>query len=69
MKIKDEIISATAMLLSIAKADNIVEDSELPYDGCPKNTKFKAFIRLKKVWSWSNKWGLFFEIIRIDIQD
>ena len=29
MKIKDEIISATAMLLSIAKADNIVEDSEL----------------------------------------
>ena len=29
MKIKDEIISATAMLMSIAKADNIVEDSEL----------------------------------------
>ena len=29
MKIKEEIISATAMLLSIAKADNIVEDSEL----------------------------------------
>ena len=29
MNIKDEIISATAMLLSIAKADNIVEDSEL----------------------------------------
>ena len=29
MKIKDEIISTTAMLLSIAKADNNVEDSEL----------------------------------------
>ena len=29
MDIKDEIISATTMLLSIAKADNIIEDSEI----------------------------------------
>ena len=48
---------------------NIVEGSELPYDGCPKNTKLKAIIRLKKVWAWNNKWGLFWDVIRIDNQN
>ena len=27
---------------------NIDNDSEIPYDGCPKNTKIRAIIKLKK---------------------
>ena len=48
---------------------NITNDSEIPYDGCPKNTKLKAVIKLKKVWAWDDRWGLFYEIVRIDNQD
>jgi hypothetical protein len=45
---------------------NINNESEIPYDGCPKNTKIKAMIRLKKIWVWNYKWGIYWEIDRLE---
>lgn len=45
---------------------NIDNDSEIPYDGCPKNTKIKAIIKLKKIWIWNERWGLYWVIDRLE---
>jgi hypothetical protein len=48
---------------------NIDNDSEIPYDGCPKNTKIKAIIKLKKIWIWNERWGLYWVIERLENHD
>lgn len=45
---------------------NIDNDSEIPYDGCPKNTKIRAIIKLKKIWIWNERWGLYWVIERLE---
>ena len=48
---------------------NIDNDSEIPYDGCPKNTKIRAIIKLKKIWIWNERWGLYWVIERLENHD
>ena len=48
---------------------NIDDNSEIPYDGCPKNTKIKAVIKLKKIWIWKDRWGLYWLIDRLENHD
>jgi len=48
---------------------NLDNDSEIPYDGCPKNTKIKAIIKLKKIWIWNERWGLYWVIDRLENHD
>tara|TARA_B100001248_G_C27334244_1_gene433010 strand:- start:74 stop:553 length:480 start_codon:yes stop_codon:yes gene_type:complete len=48
---------------------NIDNDSEIPYDGCSKNTKIRAIIKLKKIWIWNERWGLYWVIDRLENHD
>lgn len=48
---------------------NISDDSEIPYDGCSKNTKIKAVIKLKKIWIWNERWGIYWVIDRLENHD
>ena len=44
---------------------NLTNNSEIPLNGCPKNTKLKAQIRLKKIWVWKERWGLYWDVLSI----
>ena len=48
---------------------NVDDDSEIPYDGCPKNTKIRASHQIKKIWIWNERWGLYWVIERLENHD
>ena len=46
---------------------NITKDTKLSINGCEPKSFITGEIRLKKIWCWNNKWGLYFDAKSIDV--
>ncbi|VVU95055.1 hypothetical protein CPAV1605_780 [seawater metagenome] len=48
---------------------HITDDSEIPLSGCPAKSKVCGKIRLKKLWTWKDKWGMWMDVINLEIKN
>jgi hypothetical protein len=46
---------------------NITDNTKIPISGCPAKSYITGEIRLKKIWTWNNRWGLYFDAKSIEV--
>ena len=46
---------------------NVTKDTNIPFNGCPSKSYINGLLRLKKIWTWNDKWGLWFDAISLSV--